>query len=73
MERKQGHVELMYYGCMCVFEVLRRTRSKLRPSKSRIRVDLRPLVRSLLASREVERKDSGGNHGQEQGVTERMY
>ena len=37
-------------------------------SKSRIRVDLRPLVRSLLASREVERKDSGGNHGQEQGV-----
>ena len=44
--RKQGHVELMLYNVLCTL-----TNSIEMSSKSRVRVDLRALVRSLLSMR----------------------
>ena len=45
--RKQGHVELMLYDVLCTL-----TNSIEISSKSRFRVDLRALVRSLLSMRD---------------------
>ena len=44
--RKQGHVELTLYYVLCIMYI---TNSIEISSKSRVRVDLRALVRSLLS------------------------
>ena len=49
--RKQGHVELMLYDVLCTL-----TNSIEISSKSRFRVDLRALVRSLLSMRRLSRE-----------------